>query len=381
MAQTVDFLREYLYSHHRLYYFYHFFRQFPHKEYFDNVKDLLMPPNDGARRNFQFRTYGPLNKDKALYYIKIDTSAGLMAFYFRTAKMLTVASFFGFVPVIEWKSLLYQRDNYINDGDNIFDYYFEPICGISAADAVQSYNVALADYSHSIIPESRGPINYIPSNERDALYAKAVNKFITLNSATQAHVSGKINNILEGKKTLGIHVRGGSFKDNLLGHPVAIDPTEHIAEAKKAISEYGFERIFLATDEEETVATFKKVFGSMVVSYDDVTRTAGDNFDLPHLALSMRGSRPDHGYLMGLEVVTDVYTLAACQGLIAGMSNVPLAAVYANGDNYELKHFISKGIAGDGTPGIEIEKSRAGQYKKEYDRLKKLKEGEHEKHV
>lgn len=354
-------LRNYLLSSDRLYYLFNFFYRFPQKEYFANAN--LAKLRKGVNRRFHFKTYGDMNPELPLYLIKIDDTFGFMAFYYYTAKLLAVADLFGFTPVIEWKSLSYQKDNPDIGGDNIFEYFFETPCGISTADAMQSRHVAIAEeYSHDIFPQTEFG-NYVPSNERDALYARAVNKFLKLNAATQSYISERISSILEGKKTLGIHVRGGAYKEKVLHHPVAIEPEEHIAEAKKAISAYGFERIFLATDEEEVVAKFKDAFGDMVVSYDDVSRAKPeDHMEAGLFALRDRGLRLDNGYFTGLEVLTDVYTLAACQGLIAGVSNVAVSAVYANGDQYEYKQFIYKGTYGYDVPGgVSWKKTKANK--------------------
>ena len=165
-----------------------------------------------------------------------------------------------------------------------------------------------------------------------------------------------------------------------MGHPVATELSEHIDEAKRAVSEHGFERIFLATDADETIQQFKATFGDMVVCHNDVTRLQKDSNlnDIHELTLDLRDTRPEHGFLMGLEVLTDVYTLARCQGLIAAPSNVPYSALYINGGEYEYKKITYKGIYGLDVPHIRnMRDKEVFRYVKQFNTLAKHSEKGH----
>ena len=361
--KPIDKFRKFVRAHDRLYYVYKFFRHFRDGQYF---RDLNIQESDGGpNRWFRFKTYGDMNKDKALYMIRNNNqTSGLCAKLNGTFGYLTVADFFGFSPVIEWITLAYQRD--VSGVENIFEHYFEQPSGISVAEAMQSYHLEFSpEQAHAILPSPLSSIYSVPSDERIALYSKAIKKFLRLNPAAHKHIYGCVESILEGKKTLGVHSRGGGFKGMPWGHPVVIELSEHIAEAKKAVAEHGFEQIFLATDEEETVKQFKQTFGDMVVCHSEIMRlqTDGKSFDLQDLgamAIYMRDSRPEHGYKMGLEVLTDVYTLAECQGLIAGPSSVPYSALYINGGKYEYKQILYKGIYGIDVPHRHSKGDKAG---------------------
>ena len=87
------------------------------------------------------------------------------------------------------------------------------------------------------------------------------------------------------------------------------------------MKEYAFQRIFLATDDVDTVNLFKKEFGEKLLTYADVTRSDGE----VSVAFSEAG-RMNHHYLLGQEVLRDMYTLAKCDGLIAGKSQVSICA-------------------------------------------------------
>lgn len=57
--------------------------------------------------------------------------------------------------------------------------------------------------------------------------------------------------------------------------------------------------------------------------------------------------RKNHHYLLGLEVLRDAYTLAACDSLLAGMSNVSLAVQYiklSEGAEFKEIEILDHGI-------------------------------------
>ena len=304
-----------------------------------------------VKLNFIFNRYGEENSDSPLYLVNIDQPMGLMAYFVLTIELLAVCETFTLTPVIYWNARLYWKDSEKLSA-NVFDYFFQP-SEISLQEAMRSACATAYRVLHRnrifAYSDSYGMV----ITDRDIAYVSdIIRRHIRLNRETEEHISKCISNVLGGKKTLGIHVRGSGYKAKALNHPVHVEPTEHITEAKKAINECGFERIFLATDEEETISQFKDAFNDMVVTYDNTTRLApGDSSsDQAMLAIDMIGSRPDHSYLMGLEVLTDAYTLAACQGLIAGLSNVSNSAVYINGGKYEYKKIIYKGIYGYDIP-------------------------------
>lgn len=335
-----------LYNYDRLFYAYNFFRQFFNKKYFEDKN-----PAKGCaeQREFLFRTLGEMNKDVAIYLIKFDMpTSGLMATLACTTIQLAVADVFGFTPVIEWKNLFFERDYPGQDGDNIFEYYFKQPCGISVEDAMESYHVATVEhhYEKSVIPF--GPHNlYRHLTDEKILYTKAFNRFITLNQFTKDSISMEISNITKGN-TLGVHVRGGGYEvAKCKHHPIPISTSEYISEVKNAIDAHGFDNIFLATGSDDVILDFKNEFGGMVKCYNDITRIApGAKSDWIYLANDGRGSRTDHVYKMGLEVLKDTYTLAKCSGIIGSMSNVSNIAQWINGGKYIYSKVIDKGIHG-----------------------------------
>ena len=62
---------------------------------------------------------------------------------------------------------------------------------------------------------------------------------------------------------------------------------------------------------------FKAAFGDKLIYYDDVIRSTGTVMNC-----FIEKEKENHHYLLGLEIIRDVYTLAACNGFVCGMSYV-----------------------------------------------------------
>jgi len=327
-----------------------FFPPFRSDTYFELVAQITERKSGVAiNPNLFFKSLGDSNQDKALYVLNRGFSGGFMFLYNVTISVFTTCNLYGLSPVIYWENKLCPRDS-TNYTANAYEYYFEPL-EFAYQDAMDSAHVAFCD------PWSCG-VHYTDyTDTRFDHYiecaSKAIEHYARLNKSTDAHIKKSIDNILTGKKVLGVHVRGGLFRAKLRQHPVAVTPSDFIMEAKKAVSEHGFERIFLATDEEDTITQFENAFGDMVVYHDDFIRIQpGIISDPSIIALELKDTHPDNGYKMGLEVLTDVYTLAACHGLLAGLSYVPIVAMLINGGQYEYRHVINKGIYGYDVPHI-----------------------------
>nr|MDE7325206.1 hypothetical protein [Lachnospiraceae bacterium] len=123
---------------------------------------------------------------------------------------------------------------------------------------------------------------------------------------------------------------------------VHVVPGDFLEPIKKMIEKYEYEQIFLATDSLEAISLLKKEFGDKISFYQDVQRSDG-NIGVQY----SESSQENYHYLLGLEVLRDVYTLSACDSLIAGLSNVSCAARYikvANGFEYREVVVIDHGL-------------------------------------
>lgn len=276
---------------------------------------------------FRFRELGDSNPDRNIYYIVMgDRGDGFFAEYGRLLMYLYVSDRYNLTPVVRFtEDYLYTESVPVNGYENPFQYYFLEPGGIDPEEAERSRNVVFSEFVHTL--------NMSLMKERQGLYGYTDNyinimggiqkKYIRLNPIVKKYISENVEKILgSGKdRIIGVHFRGTDYKRGLDGHPVYTAAKEQIEKAGELLGKGNYDKIFLATDDSDALQEFKDEFGDKLVFYDDVFRGTGDT----SVAFS-RGERELHHYKLGLEVLRDMETLSECGALIAGPSQVSLAA-------------------------------------------------------
>ena len=121
-------------------------------------------------------------------------------------------------------------------------------------------------------------------------------------------------------KILGVHVRGVDWRSQkIYAHPIAPMEEEYLTKAKEMVHDYGYEKIFLASDSEGTIEMFRAEFGDRLITAQAVRAPAGGD------ALAIFDEKND-GCQMGYEVLRDAYALSDCDSLLCGVSYVSYGA-------------------------------------------------------
>lgn len=283
--------------------------------------------------------------DNLFYLIDMkDIQTGFFAVYNRVLTLLYFADQYGLKPVIQYdQTFPYAEKHSVNGTMNPFEYYFEQPCGISSKDVENCKCVLISCKENSNLANSLN--DDINGYSRSEVFlnelAKVSARYIRLNQTVKEIISNDIKPICQ-KKTLGVHVRGTDFKKNYNGHPIRVEINEYLSEAIKLFKTENYEQVFLATDDMEAIEQFKKEFGSNLFIFQDVIRSSGED-----TVMNSINAREDHHYLLGLEVLRDMYSLANSDGLIAGLSQVSYAARIqkkSTGKDYLDMIIIDKGI-------------------------------------
>lgn len=284
--------------------------------------------------------------DKVIYQINVGTAKqGFFAEYRRTLNHLYYADCWGFIPYIRYsEEYVYAEKDSINGSTNPFEYYFIQPCICEEEISSHQYMVKSRECDIEFVDRLKPTNGYGFSDEYLDAMARISKKYIRFNDVVASYLVKETGSLLNRKKTLGVHVRLTDFKQNYFGHPVCVTADQHLKIAKDLLDGKHFEQVFLATDDEDTIDLFRNELGEKVVFYEDVMRTTGD----VSVAFS-KNEREHHHYLLGLEVLRDMYTLALCNGLIAGKSQVSICAMIENRNHtpYEYVNIIDLGYNSD----------------------------------
>lgn len=346
------FISRILHKTPKILFFQYVLRHSMDEQFVSRVVHLDSNPNE-----IEIKIFGNKNPDKNIYFIEIKPSKGMgFAAYLRhTLLALFEAERLGFVPVVLYSSQnnLYAEDEPVNGAKNPFEYYFKQVSDISVAEVYESSRVFLYKWPHSVrIERDLGDLNprmtggYIVDDAYIDKMSLVLKKYIQLNKIVQDQVFNDMQDLVhgewDGKKILGVHIRGTDYALNWTNHPNMVGADEFIEAIDELLSQHDYEYIFLATDDKRRLATLHDRYGSKLIYYRDVVR--GDKAVLTAMA---EINRPRHHYLNGLEVVRDMYTLARCDSLVCGLSQVAFFARtirLAESGSYKYLKVLDKGI-------------------------------------
>lgn len=295
--------------------------------------------------SIEIKSYGDYAKDKWIYFINLDkqyNTNGFCSLLLYSLLHLAYADAFSFEPVVCWGENTLYYDKAFSTMNNVFEYYFENVSNVPVNKIHSCYRVTEAKgvdrdlfYLHNRYEQVQGEI------ERLALIVK---KYIRLKPLIKDEFWDELCKFTGNRNTLGVHVRATDFNAGFDNHPKVVTPKEYLETTKDICSKYGFDRVFLATDDAEVVCLFKETFGDSLYYYENSYRSL--NGDPVHYG-TKKNQREYHQYLLGIEIIKDIYTLGSCAGLVAGRSNVSECARIINKCNdyeYKVVEILDKGI-------------------------------------
>ena len=252
---------------------------------------------------------------------------------------------YGFTPIVTMsEKSSYKEEKQILGTDNPFEYYFKQLCDIDYKTARENYAYVRHNWVQRRQIEKDTKMvenNYKITDEYMVTMSNIVKDHLVYNDTTKAYLD-ESTAPMQGKKLLGVHVRGADFKRGYQNHPFMVTVDEYLINVKEKFDGGDYDGIFLATDDLEAIEKFSKEFGEKLFYFKDVMRTDGDE-----TVMKSSSERENHHYKLGLEVIRDMHALSLCDGLIAGMSNVSIFArilKQSRGEEYSLLYIIDKGI-------------------------------------
>lgn len=308
------------------------------KEEINFAKYLKMDP----------KHFGLANKDKTIYYICENNGAlGFFAMYRYWLEYLYFADICGYYPVISsGNKFAYKENERVLGKKNPFEYYFYQPMGIELKQVKLSRSVICSHKLHRIIVElvhTGRYSNYLYNFNYMKAMGEIVNKYIKFNDTTWQFIADGLNTLdFKNKKMIGVHVRGTDFRSNYNKHPVYVTADDCFIEIDQMLEARKYDGIFVATDDKRILKRFKEKYGNKICFYTDVVRN-----DRNKSVIFEEKNMKNNKYRLGLEVIRDMYTLAKCSALVAGISQVAICAQInkiAMKEEYEDIEIIDKGI-------------------------------------
>lgn len=311
-------------------------------QYVDFYLDMESNP-----RLLFFKKNGMLNQDKAIYVITENGNGwGYFAEFRAMLCKLLYADRMGFCPYINWgENFLYSDKKKGIEIKNAFEYFFRQPSALSLEEIENSYMVAYSKSAEAVMIERefKRTDSYAGTGDFLKTMGNIYRKYISLNIETEHKLMQEYSELLGNKKVLGVHFRGTDYRREFDIHPVFVQIQDEIEAAYRIFEKFGYDKIFLATDEIGAIEEFKKKFGKdNVCCYEDTFR--GDTNTSVAFSESQRSF---HKYRLGYEVLRDMWTLSKCNGLVSGVSQVSTCARIvkeSRNENYDQIEIIDHGV-------------------------------------
>lgn len=278
--------------------------------------------------HLSFREGGDYRYGEIIYLIGMEDLGGMernmgfFALFNCVLNRLYYADRLGLVPFVHYPQTVLYYDEKMEQS-NVFEYFFQSVSNMTYEEALKAKNLVISSERDSQFNLCNKP-GYLLDEKGLCNLADVARKYIRFNSVTKFKLDEGLK-LLDGmEKVLGVHIRGTDFKNINKNHPIAIQLSQYKEKIIEILSERRYTCVFLATDEEAIINEIAKMdifvkAKCKLLMYDDVFRSING---LP--VHKQEDERLRHKYLLGFEVLRDMYTLVKCNGFIAGRSQVSL---------------------------------------------------------
>ena len=165
------------------------------------------------------------------------------------------------------------------------------------------------------------------------LWSKLLWEFSQLKDAEMQYIQNEVDSIIGNQRVLGVVCRGTDYIGT--GMPPQPKVEDLIAKAKEWMEEFGYEKVYLATEAESIYQEFHEAFGDRLLVnkrkyYDKVM----EEKDIKWISM-VHFDRENDNYWKGLEYLSSMYIVANCKALLGGYCGASNMALLLNNEKYE----------------------------------------------
>lgn len=275
-----------------------------------------------------------------IYIIGVThTTDGIAAIVKHTLSHIIYANKNNLIPIVDLK---HYKNPYYKDlrefKDNIWEYYFQQPNGLTLDDISDDDNVILS--KNTFLPDKRYsfPVSMLPIYpkrwEPNSLVDE-YKKYLVFNKEMQIYLENGLKEKIGDKRNiLGILCRGTDYHSlKPYCHPIQPSPEIVINKAKELLKKINYEKIYLATEDDQIYNRFLSEFGDMMIPN---TQYKYDKIPLKRYLTQIKTDRKNHHYTLAKEYLLSLYILSSCKYFIGGRtSGTSLVYLMTKGFDYE----------------------------------------------
>lgn len=269
-------------------------------------------------------SYGKENADKTFYVIGCSNKNGGLWWQINKVLMhIAYAEDHGYIPVVDLKNHSTQYTEESTKGKvNVWELFFKQPAGYSLDDISQSKNVIINKMDSCPAPQYyMGQDTFYDDPVRLEYFRKLYHKYIKFSDQTKSYLDAEYNRLFKDKgKIIGVLCRGTDYITlKPKGHPIQPDSSMVIEDVKRAMKEYGANYVFLATEDQDILDDFLKVFGDKLLYIDQhrisKSQMKGNEYLSDTIAEYNKNIDPFH---RGIQYFSATYLLSICDIYIGG---------------------------------------------------------------
>jgi hypothetical protein len=238
------------------------------------------------------------------------------------------------IPIVNWENSHLTKNN-----KNLFNEFFD--INFDSNEFINDNNSILCPREFLFLVKGEiyaWPVGYPPRSSKIFKNKEVVthlnflfNYYFKIKDSLLKYLNGDILKY----KTLGVHCRRS---DMSLAHPensLVTDNLDFFEKTMIIFHKEGFEKIYLATEEEELLNYFLERVGDKLL-YQKCTRIKHKDDSV------FWEEKTDDGILIAKEVLIDSISLSKCHSLLTGISGVTYGSIFFNGLEYDDVYYFDE---------------------------------------
>lgn len=285
---------------------------------------------------------GNEHPDKIFYVIGVTyTSAGLFAIVKSIFCHICYAVQQGYVPVIDMLNFKSQLSDRNGKKLNDWERFFLQPGGFSLEDISKSKNIIKS----CSLPFPKGiEIGFDTTMDDDfhRKFSPLYEKYVVPTPEVSAYAKKKMSEVIGNRQhVLGVLCRGTDYTDSKpSGHPIQPTTEQAIAKTKEVMLQYGYEYVFLATEDKRIYNKFIKTFGKKLLFSG---QKLYEGMDGKKFLSELIPTDFSEMWYNNVNYYSTIYILSKCDGLLAGLTCGSICA-YLMSKKYDFTFFWNLGM-------------------------------------
>lgn len=291
---------------------------------------------------------GEMYPDKTFYIIgQDDLSGGMWWLINKVVMHIAYARERGYTPVVDLQNYWTQYTSEDTFGKiNIWELFLKQPCEFSLDDISCAKNVIICKKAPAPLPKYlMGNNDFYEDNDRLKYFKDFFKQYIRFNSETLNYFKNQEVHFFKGRRMCGVLCRGTDYvAQRPKNHPVQPRPEDVINDVKRVVKDYNCDGVFIATEDQDILDSFKSAFGDKLAFIDQPRLSKSDLLPGELLAKSKQRLNISKSSIEdGRSYLLSTYLLSRCCCFLSGRTG-GCKGVLLMSDSFDYCYIYNLGL-------------------------------------